>query len=80
MRARASNIAASILLLIVGGVIYALWRSRSLLMFQWFDTRYQTRFGLAVVCFYFPRSGRARAVLFVTSGYALRRCSPSAES
>ncbi len=37
MRARASNIAASILLLIVGGVIYALWRSRSLLMFQWFD-------------------------------------------
>jgi len=37
MRARANNIAASILLLAVGSVIYALWRSRSLLMFQWFD-------------------------------------------
>jgi hypothetical protein len=37
MRARASNVAVSILLLVVGGVIYALWRSRSLLMFQWFD-------------------------------------------
>jgi hypothetical protein len=37
MRARATNVAASILLLAVGSLIYALWRSHSLLMFRWFD-------------------------------------------
>ena len=37
MRARASSVTTSILLLVVGGIIYALWRSQSLLMFQWLD-------------------------------------------
>jgi hypothetical protein len=37
MRARASNTTAAILLLAIGGLIYALWRSPSLLMFHWFD-------------------------------------------
>jgi hypothetical protein len=37
MRARTSNIAASLLLLVIGSAIYVVWRSHSLLMFQWFD-------------------------------------------
>jgi hypothetical protein len=37
MRARTTNIAVAILLLVIGSAIYAVWRSRSLLMFQWFD-------------------------------------------
>ena len=37
MRARAIQITAFTLLLAVGGVIYALLRSPSLLMFRWFD-------------------------------------------